>query len=435
MTFDDKYLEYCARDALSTLYASDTILADMEEARVDDFYWRIPHPLSQIVGKMNRIGVWVDVTKRDIASEDLKNQIGEKERELNELAGREINASGDSLREWLYTDLKLPVLTRKKSPKPSTDKNVLKNLATRFPELEAVFDLVISIRNLKKLDSTYVEVTSEGDEFGRVHPAFRIGPVTGRLSCKRPPFQGYPKGLARSIYAAPPGRVFVGADYKQLELRIFAILGQCRALLEAFARGEDPHDANARTIYAIPPGVKVESIFRKCAKNYIFGTIYGGSTPTLTRAVSAAFEQSGQHVDPLVVAVAMQRFFDANPEAEKFMNSCKEQVLRTRMQYNNFGRLRIFFGPRKDILGQSMNNPIQSGAADLINDRMIRMDRRITWSTLLLQVHDFVLYECDEDDVERTKVAVQEEMEAPTPEFGGYSFPVDIQVGRNWAEV
>lgn len=436
------YRTYCAMDALATRHAADSLLAELEEFSVKEFYFRQVHPLALLVGKINATGVWADQSKREAALADLEGRVAKNQEQLNEIAGREINVVGDSIRDWLYVDLKLPKLNRKKTDKPSVDKNTLKALASRYPELEKVFDLVLEIRKFNKLTSTYIEVANETDEFGRVHPAFRIGPKTGRLACKRPPFQGYPPGVSRSIYAAPPGYLFIGADYSQVELRIFAILGKCRALLEAFAKGEDPHGANARIIYGIPESQEIDwkkdekwKPFRVAAKRFAFGMIYGGSADTLTRAVSSAYEASGQSVSGLVVAQAMQRFFDANPEARVFMDWCQAQARTKKMMHNNFGRLRQFFGNPKDALGQAMNNPMQSGAGDLINERMIRLDRRLTIAVLLLQVHDFVLYECKEEDAEETKRIVKEEMEATCPQFGGVSFPVDISIGRNWAEV
>ena len=430
------FKEYCIRDAVATVHIAEPLLDDMDEFNVRDMYFNVIHPLANIIAQMNRRGVWINLDRRQHAIDDINNVIDKNQLALNEVAGREISVNGDSLRDWLYDDLKLGG-GRRAGSKPSTNKAMLKALAEKYPDLEPVFNLILGIRTNKKLINTFLEVAGEVDANGRLHPSFRIGPVTGRLACKRPNFQNIPPGVCRSIFAAPPGYVFVGADYSQVEVRIFAILSGARGLLRVLAEGGDIHDYNTELVFGIKKGTvdaKVWKHFRGYAKRFLFGMIYGGSESTLIRAVSGAYADAGQKVSDVAVKNAMNRFFEANPEARIFMQICRSTALVKHIMYNAFGRPRMFFGTREEIPGQGGNYPMQSGAGDLINERMLIIDKEVP-GDLLIQVHDFVMIETREENGETVAHQLKEILEAPCKQLDGFSFPVEVKIGKDWSEV
>ena len=437
LTDDVNFRTYCALDALSTRHCKPSLVSDMKEYGVYDFYHRIVHPLTKIVSGMNRRGVWVDQSARVAATTDLEIRIKERQEELNSIAGRELNIAGDDLRTFLYDEVGLPYPFRRPwETKRSTNKETLLALKEHVPEVALMLDGIIELRQLTTFVNTFLIVGDDVDDNGRVHPQFRLGPVTGRLSCKKPDFHNVPDGIPRSIYSASPGKILIGADYSQVEFRIFAILGHCLALLEGFARGEDAHTMNTKIIMG-RSDIEVHKLFKKIRtviKRFSFGMIYGGKLQTLVTAVREAFNLLGEHVSEVQVHAAVERFFTLNPQAQEFMTQCRIGTLETRLMYNRFGRLRIFFGPKRDVPGEAGNYPMQSGAGDVINTRMLKIDPVIPES-ILIQVHDSLILEVDEEEGEEKKAQVKELMEEPIPEFDGYQFPVSIKLGKNWAEV
>jgi DNA polymerase-1 len=446
MKDDQDFRLYNAKDALSTRLTTPVMVDEMKSKpfkgshnvilgkRVNnlfDFYKTVVHPLSILLGNMNRRGVFVNQKHRAEAVVETLKEIEKVKSELSEIAGREMGLAGDDLGHWLFDELKLPGVKSKKTKKWSTDKEVLKAVAKAVPEISEVCTMILNGRRLQIIKSTFLDAAEKVGEDGRIHPSFRIGPVTGRLASRNPNLQNIPEGICRSVYAAAPGKIFVGADYSQVEIRIFAILSQARWMLDLFARGGDFHTEVAKILFNTNNPTKRQ---RSYTKRFVFGMLYGGQEDTLENAVSGAYEDAGERVPMSVVQGAIKRFFDQNPEARVYMNACRNQVMTTRTMYNEFGRPRVFFGRIDDAMGQGGNYPMQGGAGDLINTKMLEMDLRLP-DSLLIQVHDYVMFEVDEDKAEETATYVKETMEAPIPQFRNNRFPVKIGIGRNWDEV
>lgn len=423
---------YNCKDALATVLAEQGLRKELEEEGLEWYYNTLVQPLAHVILNINSKGIWVDVEAKEAANSDLEEKIRVKKEELNTIAGKEMPIMGDAVGTWLFEELGLPKGKRSvKTKKWSTDEKVLRRVIEAEPKAASICNLLLEARGLSLLKNTFLRAAEFTDSNGRLHPNFRIGPVTGRLSCARPNLQNVPPGTCRSVYAAPPGFAYIGADYSQLELRIFAILSKCKRLLDAFAQGKDVHAEVTKALLEKDSVTKEE---RREGKRFVFGMIYGAQEPTLVQVAYDILEVAGLPSGRASVRIAMTNFFAMYPEAKTFMRSCGEQVLQKRKMYTAMGRPRIFFGNVKDALGEGGNYPMQGGASEIVNRSMIELDASQP-DSMVLQVHDFILLEVPEQDIVQSTAIMKEALERPVKEFDNMSFPVEIKVGKNWAEV
>jgi len=430
----DTFRLYCCRDAFATRLIVDPMIKELKDKNLWDYYVERVQPFVATIVNMNKHGVWIDDSKREAAIEEIEKNVTEIQSNFDKIVGRHLNVNGDELGEWLFEELKVPGGKKTaKTKKWSTGKDLLKEIKANTPDVEEIIDMILEIRGQSKIVGSFLDVTKEVDENGRLHPNFRIGPVTGRLACKRPNFQNVPKGICRAVYAAPPGFVFVGADYSQLELRIFALNSGCKRLRQVFDEGKDPHrlitsDAMDK------PLEEVEDWERRIGKNFVFGMIFGAGDDTLVKTISKAFKTGSYKVRYAAGVRAKSNFFKKNPEALIYRNQIKREIERTKMIYTRDGRPRIFFGKMRDALGQAGNFPMQGSAAGLMNERMVIIDKDNFWP-MLMQVHDFVMLEVPEAEAQQAADYLTKVLEAPSSVFDGYQFPVDCKIGKNWSEV
>ena len=423
---EERFRLYNCKDVHGTALSFAGLLTELEETGLHTFYNEIVQPLAYVLAAMNLKGLYVNQEARDAAKAEYTQKVAYLSEQLNNITGREINVNGDSLSDYLYGELRLPRLSR--ASVRATDEAALKKLAKQFPELKELVDLVFEIKKGKTLLSKFLNYRLDVD--GRLRPSYRIGPVTGRLGCKKPNFMNVPEGIARAIFCAPPGYLFVYADYSQIELRILAILACDQGLLDAFARGDDIHDTNARDLFGIPPGQKVTGRQRFFAKMFIYRLNYGGDTAEGLIEVGAELF-SDVSVD--LIQSLSDRYLAAHPNIVEFRNNLKAQLYATRRIVNAFGRPRIFFDRLKDATRSAYNYPMQSGAADLINKAMIRIHKEFP-DMLVLQVHDCVMLEVPEAQAIQVGRRVKEILEAPVPELNNYSFPAKVLVGHSWGD-
>jgi DNA polymerase-1 len=373
-------------------------------------------PLVRVLAKMEEAGIGADREYLEELGESLRDRLATLEAEIYRAADGAFNINSTlQLREVLFERLGLPVL--KKTPKgaPSTDASVLQKLADEHP----VVDHLLKYRALEKLRSTYVDgLIPLIREDGRIHCVFnQTGAATGRLSSERPNMQNIPirteEGRTiRRAFVAAPGHEFVVADYSQIELRILAHLSEDPGLLEAFGIGDDIHTATAARVFGMDPA-DVDPDLRRRAKTINFGLLYGMEAYGLAQRLEISTEEAQEHMDA---------YFDQFPQVRAFMDGIVDRARHDGYTTTLLGRRRYLpelasdnFRIRQAGERMALNAPIQGAAADIIKQAMIELDRHIEReglaASMLLQVHDELVFEVPEDEVEQAADLVRGVME------------------------
>ncbi len=430
---------YAAEDADVTLRLHQTLWPELEkEPRLASLFREIEMPLVPVLSHIERNGVLVDAKMLAKQSEELAKRMEEIKQESFEVAGEEFNlASPKQIQVILFEKLGLPV--RKKTPKgaPSTAEEVLVELALDYP----LPKLILEHRGMSKLKSTYTDKLPEriDPDTGRVHTSYHQAVAsTGRLSSSDPNLQNIPirskEGRRiRQAFIAPKNHIILAADYSQIELRIMAHLSGDEGLLKAFAAGEDIHRATAAEVF----GVSVDQVSndqRRSAKAINFGLIYGMSAFGLGRQLGIPRGEAQEYVD---------LYFQRYPGVKDFMDSTRESAREKGYVETVFGR-RLYLpeinhsnGMRRQYAERTaINAPMQGTAADIIKRAMIEVDRWIENSgldiTLIMQVHDELVFEVHNDQVDEAKPEIDRLM----TQVATLQVPlvVDIGTGKNWDE-
>ena len=441
--FDEVALEsashYASEDADITLRLYNQFVERLNQVpSLQSIYQELELPVMQILREMENHGALLDVDILNAQSVTLGMRLEQLESEAQALAGRPFNlASPKQLQEILFDELQLPVL--KKTPKgaPSTNEEVLQELALDYP----LPKLLIEHRSLSKLKGTYTDrLPGDCDPAdGRVHTSFHQAVTsTGRLSSSDPNLQNIPirteEGRRiRKAFIAPDGWSVMAADYSQIELRIMAHLSGDKSLVDAFARGDDIHRATAAEVFDLEP-MFVTDEQRRRAKAINFGLIYGMSAFGLARQLGIERAEAAAYID---------RYFERYPGVRHYMDS-------TRAMAHEKGYVETVFGRRltlPDIHARqvpvrqaaeraAINAPMQGTAADIIKRAMLRVHQALATSNLgchlLLQVHDELVFEVRNRDIDPARQLIRLEMEAAAE----LSVPlvVDIGSGDSWFE-
>jgi DNA polymerase-1 len=441
--FDEVALEsashYASEDADITLRLYNQFVERLNQVpSLQSIYQELELPVMQILREMENHGALLDVDILNAQSVTLGVRLEQLESEAQALAGRPFNlASPKQLQEILFDELQLPVL--KKTPKgaPSTNEEVLQELALDYP----LPKLLIEHRSLSKLKGTYTDrLPGDCDPAdGRVHTSFHQAVTsTGRLSSSDPNLQNIPirteEGRRiRKAFIAPDGWSVMAADYSQIELRIMAHLSGDKSLVDAFARGDDIHRATAAEVFDLEP-MFVTDEQRRRAKAINFGLIYGMSAFGLARQLGIERAEAAAYID---------RYFERYPGVRHYMDS-------TRAMAHEKGYVETVFGRRltlPDIHARqvpvrqaaeraAINAPMQGTAADIIKRAMLRVHQALATSNLgchlLLQVHDELVFEVRDRDLDPARQLIRFEMEAAAE----LSVPlvVDIGSGESWFE-
>ncbi|MHB8719622.1 MAG: DNA polymerase I [Candidatus Dormibacteria bacterium] len=408
--------------------------AKLAEGSLRSLFDTMEMPLVPILAAMERTGIRVDCDELAHLSAELGQRVGELEQSLQEIAGHELNVgSTQQLAAFLYDTLGLAAGRRTKTGR-STDADTLESLRAEHP----VIDTVLEWRQLTKLKSTYVDtlpLLCAAD--GRVHTSFNQAvAATGRLSSADPNLQNVPVRTSwgqriRHAFVADPGQVLVSADYSQIELRVLAHITGEPELIDAFARGEDIHRRTAAEVYGVAPEA-VSREQRRIAKVVNFGVVYGLSDFGLARDTGMEQEAARQFID---------RYFASFPAVTRWLE-------QTRQHAREWLWVETFMGRRRHIQDiraanrqlrnaaerMAVNMPVQGGAADIMKLAMIRLDhalaeRRLT-SRLLLQVHDEVVVEAPESEVDDLVGIVREAMSGAADLV--VPLVVDVKIGKNW---
>lgn len=431
--------EYAAEDADLCLYLHQklfpTISAEPGLARI---YGEIEMPVRDILYRMERTGVLVDTALLAQQSHELGKRLMELEALAYEAAGQPFNVnSPKQLAEILFDKLGLPVKKKTPSGTPSTDEEVLSELALDYP----LPKILLESRQLAKLKGTYTDKLPKmlNAQTGRIHTSYaQAVAVTGRLASNDPNLQNIPVRTAegrriRAAFIAPADCRIVSADYSQIELRIMAHLSEDERLLEAFARGEDVHRATAAEIFGVTP-LEVGPDQRRVAKVINFGLIYGMSAFGLARQLDLERGAAQAYIE---------RYFTRYPGVARYMATTRETAKLNGYVETVFGR-RLWLpeirasqvGRRQGAERAAINAPMQGTAADLIKLAMIAVQRWIDAAQLksrvVMQVHDELVLEVPNEELAR----IRAELPLQMTRVAKLRVPLvaEVGVGANWDE-
>jgi DNA polymerase-1 len=408
------------------------------DPRLEDIYRRIEMPTSVVLQRMERHGVRVDAAALARQSDELGARMVELERRAHEAAGQPFNlGSPKQLGEILFDKLKLPVTKKTMSGAPSTDEDVLAKLAEDYP----LPKILLEYRGCSKLKSTYTDKLPKmvNPRTGRVHTSYsQAVAITGRLSSNEPNLQNIPIRTAegrriREAFVAPAGSLIVSADYSQIELRIMAHLSGDENLLRAFGEGLDVHRATASEVFGVPPA-EVSAEQRRYAKTINFGLIYGMSAFGLAAQLGIERDAARNWIE---------RYFARYPGVKRYMDGTRAQAKAQGYVETVLGR-RLWLpeinspnGPRRGgAERQAINAPLQGTAADIVKLAMIAvqgwLDAAGLVSRLVLQVHDELVLEVPEHELEVVRAELPRQMAGVLP----LAVPLlaEVGAGPNWEQ-
>jgi DNA polymerase-1 len=413
---------------------------DVKQAGLTKLYEEMDLPLVPVLARMEQAGVKIDTATLAQMSTELEREIKTKARDIYEVAGSEFNiASPRQLGDVLFNKLNLPKPFKYGRGRAiSTAVDVLEGLAEEHP----IARMVLDYRQLTKLKSTYVDTLPAliNPTTGRLHTTFgQTGTATGRLSSANPNLQNIPirtelgRGI-RAAFIAEPGHVLLTADYSQIELRLLAHFSRDPLLVEAYRRGDDIHTLTASQVFGVPP-LMVTPDHRRQAKVVNFGIVYGLSPFGLSQNLG---------IEPAEAKQFIANYFEQYKGVRTFIDKTLEEARRDLKVRTLHGRIRPIpdinsknFAQRGFAERTAVNTPLQGTAADLIKVAMIRIDaavqERSLKSRMTLQVHDELVFEVPEREVETMQSLVREHME----KVHALAVPllVEMEVGANWRDL
>jgi len=429
--------EYAAEDADCALALHQAMAPRIEsDPKLARVYGEIELPVLPVLLKMERNGVLLDAARLERQSHELGKTMLDLEQKAYASAGQPFNLnSPKQIQEILFERLGLPVKRKTPSGQPSTDEDVLTELALDYP----LPKLLLDYRGVAKLKSTYTDKLPRmvNPRTGRVHTTYsQAVAVTGRLASNDPNLQNIPIRTAegrriREAFVAPPGTKLVSADYSQVELRIMAHLSGDAGLKHAFERGHDVHRATAAEVFGLPLD-KVSADERRAAKSINFGLIYGMSAFGLAQNLGIERATAQAYIDS---------YFARYPGVKRYMDETREKAREDGFVETVFGR-RLWLPEMKSGSPQrrqgaeraAINAPMQGTAADLVKLAMIQvqhwLEREKLRSLLIMQVHDELVLEVPEAEL----AVVQEKLRELMQGAGKLDVPllVDVGVGENW---
>ncbi len=429
--------EYAAEDADITLQLHQALYPQIAaDAKLDFIYSQIEMPSSNALFTIERNGVLIDRDMLNIQSNEIGMKLISLENQAYELAGQPFNlASPKQLQEILFGKLGIKPLKKTPSGTPSTDEDVLQELALDYP----LPKVLLEYRGLAKLKSTYTDKLPRmiNPHTGRVHTRYNQAvAITGRLASSDPNLQNIPVRSAegrriREAFIAPAGCVIISADYSQIELRIMAHLSQDEGLLKAFAAGEDIHRATAAEIFGVEHAT-VDNEQRRYAKVINFGLIYGMSAFGLAQNLNIERSAAQSYIE---------RYFARYPGVREYMNNTRDAAKSKGYVETYFGR-RLWVPEINSSNGlrragaerAAINAPMQGTAADLIKLAMIAVANWIKaenlQSKLIMQVHDELVLEVPESELELVKITLPQLMQ----HVAKLDVPLlaEVGVGKNW---
>ena len=413
----------------------DRLFEKLKTENMLDLYEKVELPLSDVLFSMERSGFKVDVATLNEMANEYDKRIAVIAEKIDEYAGEKVNPnSPKQLGKILYD--KLGLISGKKKGNPSTSADVLEKIADKHP----IVPLILKYRQLQKLNSTYIKGFRPliDEDTGLIHTCFnQTLTTTGRLSSKEPNLQNIPvreqegKEIRKLFVSSFENGKIVGADYSQIELRLLAHFSKCQPLIDAFLSGKDIHRITASQVFGVGED-QVTPEMRRSAKAVNFGIIYGISDYGLSEQLKISPKKAGEYI---------AKYFEAYPHVKEYMNSNVEFARKNGYVSTLLGRKRYIpeinssnFNLRSFGERAAMNMPLQGTAADVIKIAMIKVANRIKKeglrSRLILQVHDELIVDTAEDEVEEVKNILVEEMQSAVT----LSVPltVETECGTRW---
>ena len=430
---------YAAEDADVTFQLYEVFSPQLKKENLEELFHKVEMPLMKILAKMELTGISLDTNWLSRESVDLENDLRELEQKIFELSGEEFNMnSPKQLGEILFEKLKLdPKAKKTKTGQYSTSEEVLQKLAYKHE----IIQYILKYRTYQKLKSTYVDALPSEIEpkDNRVHTTFsQTTAATGRLSSLNPNLQNIPIRTARGqqirgAFVAEEGKKIISADYSQIELRLIAELSGEDNMIKAFQNGEDIHASTASKLFKIPLD-QVDKTQRSQAKTVNFGIIYGQGAFALAEQTGLSRTEAKQMIDS---------YYENYPKLKIFMTEQVEKARKNGFVETILGRKRHLkdinsnnFVVRGHAERNAVNAPIQGSAADVIKIAMIDIDRALSEggfkTKMLLQVHDELLFEVPEEEIEPIKALIKEKMESAMKTK--VPLIVEVGVGNNWLE-
>jgi DNA polymerase-1 len=434
---------YAAADAEITLRLVPVLREQLERAGGMKLMEEIEMPLISVLAEMEMSGILINLPFFADMSKELQGRLHEIEKQVFKSVGKEFNLnSTQQLSDVLFKQLRLEPPDRGKktvSGHYSTSAAVLDNLRGKHE----VVDWILEHRELSKLKSTYLDAlpAAVNVNTGRVHTSYsQTGAITGRLSSSNPNLQNIPIRSAegrrvRAGFIAGPDNVLLSVDYSQIELRIVAHMAEDQAMLAAFRQGQDIHTATAGAIYSVPLEA-VTKDQRRHAKAINFGLIYGMSIFGLTRTTELTLAESERFV---------KAYFEQFPGVKRYLDGIRKLAAQQGYVETLLGRRRYFpmlknptnINLKNREEREAINAPVQGTAADIMKIAMLKIPDALRDAGLngkmLLQVHDEIVLECPESELDATVRVVQETMQAAYP----LSIPLltEARCGPNWGQM
>ena len=420
-----------------TLQLSEVLYPEIERRGLVKVLTDIETPLVQVLAHMEEQGVKVDTDLLNLMSGEMEHEIERLTREIYEVAGQEFNINSPrQLSAILFEELDLPVSKKtRKAGHYATGVEVLEELAVEH----GIAQLILDYRELTKLKSTYLDALPRlvSPRTGRIHTSYnQMVAATGRLSSSNPNLQNIPikSELGRQIrraFVPEAGYQILAADYSQIELRVMAHLSQDPVLLDAFRKGEDIHERTAREVFGMQAMMEPKE-YRRHAKVINFGIMYGLSAFGLARNLKIDRQEAQHFIDD---------YFRKYKGIKAWIDHTLDEVHQKGYVKTLFGRMRPIpeiqsknWNLRNSAERTAINAPIQGTAADLIKKAMISIDRdlvrRKLASRLILQVHDELVLEVEDSEVDELKMLVRERMEGVANLL--VPLKVDLAVGSSW---
>lgn len=434
---EEKLKEICCSKAQFIYETREKILKELSDDGELDLFTNIEMPLTEVLADMEITGVKVDVDYLDKVALELKAKLDEKEKEIYELAGSTFNImSPMQLAKVLFEDLAIPYPKKVKDNKYSTSKDILDKIVFVHPIVEKILEY----RTLAKLYTNYaVGLKEEVREDGRIHTIFtQTLTRTGRLSSISPNLQNIP---ARSEYSALIRKAFIpdldskmlSSDYSQVELRIFASMSKATNLINAFINEEDIHARTAADIFKVDID-KVTKDMRRTAKAVNFGILYGISSFGLSEDLGIDVKTAKKFIDDYLETYPGIRDFQAKEIADAYANGYVRTLMNRKRVIEELKNKNYMI--RSSGERMALNTPIQGTAADILKKAMVEIfgefKKRNLKSKMLIQVHDELVFNVLDSELDEVKEIVRDIMENTFKI--DVPLKVDIEVGNNWYE-
>lgn len=414
----------------------------LKQSLIDNNLWDSYNSLEtdfvKVISVIEENGIKTDVEVLKFLKKRFSEKLCEIENRIYEIAGKRFNlGSTKQLGEVLFVDLKIPPLkTSKKSGNFTTDQSVLEEISMLGYDIA---DHILEWRQLSKLISTYTDslIDKVDENTGRIYTTFNIGgTLTGRLSSSDPNLQNIPikseEGrLIRSAFVAPKGKKLISCDYSQVELRVLASITKAKFLTEAFRNGKDIHKMTAAKIFRMDEKDVTEELRRK-AKAINFGIIYGMQSFGLSKRVNMTFSESNEFI---------KNYFAINPEIYDYMEYIKKYAHEHGFVKTVLGRRCVIqnidaknYALRKFAERQAINAPIQGSSADIIKTAMVNISKREDVNAkMILQIHDELVFEVDED----IALLVCEQIKKIMEDINFITIPLEVnaKIGDNLSEI